>query len=117
MLGKMVHWIHIMSKATEKDPSGFDVFVRYDHVMSIRATMERKKANEFWANIATFSKADTLFRFRKKPGIGIDASMAILIGNLDNPLVATYNILSVDEIKGAGLYYEVFAELIAPSRG
>ena len=117
MLGKMRHWIHIVRKVTENDSAGFEVFVEYEHIMSTRATMELKQMNEFWINIATFSKADTLFKFRKKPGIEFDASMVILIGNLDNPNTGTYNILSIDETKSANLYYEVFAQLVLPSRG
>jgi head-tail adaptor len=116
MLGKMDTWITIVEKQTTNDNAGFEVFDTYDTILSTRAVIENRKINEFWANLATFSSADTLFRFRKQRGITIDTGMNIIVGNPAGPSPDEYNILSVDEIKGAGMYWEILAERITPSR-
>ena len=102
-LGKMNTHIDIISAAPTKDAEGFTA-TSDNIIASIRAYKEIKNATEKWANMAQFATATALFRFRRIPGVEVNT--AHIIADADG----RYKILSVDGLRGRGLYVEVIAE-------
>ena len=101
--GKMNIPIDIISTAPVKDADGF--VTKGDHIVaSIRAYKEDRHGNERWANMAAFSEATALFRFRKIPGTEITTSLFIICGD------GRYRIVSAEDVRGRGIYVEVLAE-------
>ena len=106
--GKMNTPIDIISIAPVKDAEGF--LTQGDQVIaSVRAYKEDRHGNERWANMAAFSEATALFRFRKIPGTEITTSLFIICGD------GRYRIVSAEDIRGRGMYVEVLAEKLEPS--
>lgn len=101
--GKMNSFIDIISTAPSKDADGF--VTTGDHIVaSIRAYKEDRHGNERWANMAVFSEATALFRFRKTPGVEITTALFLICDS------ERYRIVSVEDVKGRGMYVEVLAE-------
>ena len=106
--GKMNTFISIVEPRKTKDPEGFaateDVVVA-----SLRAYREGRHGSEKWANRAAFSEATDLFRFRCIPGVKVTSAMVIRCGN------TRFNITSVEDVKGRGMYLEVLAKEVTAS--
>ncbi|MGI6121359.1 MAG: head-tail adaptor protein [Saccharofermentanales bacterium] len=103
--GKMNTFVDIVSTEPVKDSEGFAT--KDDTVLaSVRAYKEDRHGSESWANRAAFSKASALFRFRKIPGLEITASLVLVCAD------GRYNIVSVEDVKGRGMYIEVLTEKI-----
>jgi len=101
--GKMNTFVDIVSTQPVKDSEGFAI--KGDTVLaSIRAYKEDRHGSESWANRAAFSKASALFRFRKIPGLEITTAHVLVCTD------GRYNIISVEDVKGRGMYIEVLAE-------
>ncbi len=62
-----------------------------------------------WANRAAFSEATDLFRFRYIPGISVTTTMLIVCDD------GRFEITSVEDVKGRGMYIEVLAKEVKPS--
>lgn len=77
-------------------------------VASVRAEREERHGSIQWANRAAFSAATVMFRLRAIPGLALDTSYRILCEGIK------YQILSVEDVKGRGMYYEVLAEKMEP---
>ncbi|WP_026894856.1 head-tail adaptor protein [Clostridiisalibacter paucivorans] len=106
--GKMNTFIDIVEKVTIKDAEGFKTEVD-NIVASVRAYREGRHGNEKWANRASFSEATDLFRFRSIPGLTITTSMVLIHSD------KKFEITSVEDIKGRGMYIEVLAKEVIPS--
>jgi len=110
--GKMNTSIDIQEKVTGKDSAGFAV-TAYNVLASVKAYREERHGNkrwERWANMAAFSSATALFRFRKIPGLEVTAKHFISDG------ADIYNIVSAPEdIRGRGMYIEALVERISPT--
>ena len=100
--------IDIVERITIKDAEGFKTEVD-NIVASVRAYREGRHGNEKWANRASFTEATDLFRFRCIPGITITASMVIIHSD------KRFEITSVEDVKGRGMYLEVLAKEVVPS--
>lgn len=108
--GKMNTFIDIISVLHSKDDEGFAT--KKDNILaSVRAYKEERHGSENWANRAVFSKASALFRFRKIPGIVVTTSHVIACED------GRYNIASVEDVKGRGMYIEALAEKEAVGSG
>ena len=106
--GKMNTLVDIVSTAPVKDAEGF--VVSGDTILAtVRAYREEKHGNESWANHAAFSNASALFRFRKNPSLVITTDMTLVCDT------GRYRILSVEDVRGRGLYIEALAEKLEPS--
>jgi len=106
--GKMNTFIDIISTQPVKDSEGF--VTKGDTVLaSVRAYKENKHGSERWANMAAFSEATALFRFRKIPGVTVDTTLVITDAD------RRYNIVNADDVRGRGMYVEVLAEEVKPS--
>lgn len=101
--GKMKTLMDIVKTAPVKDAEGF--VVCGDTVLAtVRAYREEKHGNESWASRAAFSTASALFRLRKHPALSVTTDMTLVCDT------GRYRILSVEDVRGRGLYVEVLAE-------
>lgn len=108
--GKMNTFIDIISTAPIKDGEGFAT--KGDTILaSVRAYKEDRHGSERWTNMATFSSASSLFRFRRIPELEVTTEMFITCSD------GRYHILSVENVRGRGMYIEVLAEKLEPSVG
>lgn len=106
--GKMNTQIQITQKRVALDDEGFqtesDVIVA-----TVRAYHEGRHGSEKWANQAAFSAATDLFRFRTIPGVKISTDMRLFCDG------SVFEITSVEDVKGRGMYIEVLAKEVQPS--
>ena len=106
--GKMNALVDIIQTSLAKDAEGF--VVSGDTILAtVRAYLEEKHGNESWANRAAFSNASALFRFRKHPSLVITSDMTLICDT------GRYRILSVEDVRGHGMYIEVLAEKPEPT--
>ena len=106
--GKMNTLVDITQTVPMKDAEGF--VVSGDTILAtVRAYREEKHGNESWANRAAFSSASALFRFRKHPSLVITTDMTLVCD------LGRYRILSIEDVRGRGLYIEALAEKLEPS--
>ena len=108
--GKMNIRISIAEETVAKDPDGFAT--KTDNVMaSSRAYREGRHGSQKWVNRAAFSEATDLFRFRTIPGLTVTTEHVILCDG------ERYEITSVEDVKGRGMYIEALAERIEAAHG
>jgi hypothetical protein len=107
--GKMSAFIDIVRTDQTKDADGF-VTSTDTMLASVRAYREDRHGNEMWANRAAWSSATSLFLFRKIPGVEVRPSLYILCSG------ERFHILSAEDVRGRGMYIEVLAELLKPSK-
>ena len=104
----MKEFIEIVTITPTKDAEGF--MIHGDTVIAkIRAYKEERHGSERWANMAAFSTASALFRFRKIPGLVVDTSLYIICNG------ERFRILSAEDVKGRGMYVEVLTEKQEPT--
>ena len=106
--GKMNTQIQITQKRVTLDDEGLqtesDVIVA-----EVRAYREGRHGSEKWANRAAFSEATDLFRFRTIPGLMVTTNMRLLCDG------SVFEITSVEDVKGRGMYIEALAKEVQPS--
>ena len=108
--GKMNRPACIAALHTVKDAEGFPS--QEETVLaSLRVYREGRHGNEKWANLASFSEATDLFRCRVIPGLMITTEHYLLCDG------DRFNILSVEDVKGRGMYLEILAKKVDASRG
>lgn len=91
-----------------KDSEGFTTTA--DEVLaSVRVYREGRHGSERWANLAAFSEATDLFRFRCIPGLTVTTDYIIVSGG------ERFEITSVENVKGRGMYTEVLAKKVVAS--
>lgn len=106
--GKMNTQIQITQKRVTLDDEGFQT--ESDIVVAtVRAYREGRQGSERWANRAAFSEATDLFRFRTIPGLTVTVDMRLLCD------CSVFEITSVEDVKGRGMYIEVLAKEVQPS--
>ena len=100
--GKMNSFIDIISAEPIKDADGF---VNHgDTVLaSVRAYFEQKNSTEKWRNMSQSSEVNALFRLRVVPDLELNNRHVIACEG------KRYNIYSVENVKGRGMYLEVLA--------
>ena len=104
----MNSFIEIISTVPAKDEEGF--VTKGDNILaSVRAYKEDRHGSERWTNMASFSNATSLFRFRRISGLKITTEMVIVCDD------GRYQILSVEDVRGRGMYIEVLAEKLEPT--
>jgi head-tail adaptor len=102
-IGKTNTFIDIISTIPTKDSEGFAV--KGDSILaSVRAYFEPKNLTEKWANSATFSKVNALFRFRYIPGLQITPDMVIVRDR------GRYKIISAEDVRSRHMYWECLCE-------
>ena len=109
-IGKMNTFIDIGIFKKIKDAEGFATSV-YEGVASVRAYREGRHGSQRWANLAAFSDATDLFRIRVIPDIDVTTDH-ILYCSGDK-----YDIISVEDVRGRGMYLEIMAKKVVATRG
>jgi hypothetical protein len=100
-------------------------------IAACKAYYEPKHGSAKWANLASFSTATALFRFRKIHGAGAAAQMELPLpfaaGVREEPsrVIDTscfivckhgrFRVLSVDDVHSKGLYYECLTDQVDPA--
>lgn len=108
--GKMNSFAEIIATKNGKDSEGFSTTV--DEILaSIRVYREGRHGSQRWENLAAFSEATDLFRFRCIPGLEIKSDQ-ILVSDGDR-----FEIISVENVKGRGMYTEVLAKKVVAKGG
>ena len=103
--GRMNTLISIAREVVTKDAEGFAT--KTDQVLvSLFAYREGRHGSQKWVNRAAFSEATDLFRLRVIPGLAVTTAHVILCG------VDRFEITSVEDVKGRGMYLEVLAKLV-----
>ena len=108
--GKMNVWISIAVESIEKDAEGFATKTN-SILASIHAYREGRHGSQKWVNRAAFSEATDLFRFRTIPCLIVTTEHVILCDS------ERYEITSVENVKGRGMYLEVLAKKEAAACG
>jgi len=100
---RLTHFIELFRMETTIDDEGFEVTedIALAHV---RAYREDRYGSETWKNRSLFSTATVLFRIRAIPDITLDTRCVIITDD------GRYNILSVEDIRHKGMYWEILAE-------
>lgn len=106
--GKMNRFIEITEKQVITDSEGFQTESNVV-VATVRAYREGRHGSEKWANRAAFSEATDLFRFRTIPGLTVTADMRLICDD------SVFEITSVEDVKGRGMYIEALAKEVQPS--
>ena len=100
----------IINTKKVKDSEGFTATV--DEVLaSVRVYREGRHGSQRWANLAAFSEATDLFRFRCIPGLGITTDHIIVTDG------ERFEATSVEDVKGRGMYTEVLAKKVVATVG
>ena len=108
--GKMNGFADIIVTKRIKDSEGFTTTV--DEILaSIRVYREGRHGSQRWSNLSAFSEATDLFRFRTIPGIEITTDCIIVCDG------GRYEITSVEDVKGRGMYIEVLAKKVVSTVG
>ena len=105
--GRMNTLISIAREVVTKDMEGF--VTKTDEVItSVFAYREGRNGSQKWVNRAVFYEATDLFRFRTIPGLTVSTAHVIVCGE------DRFEITSVEDVKGRGMYIEVLAKTVTP---
>ena len=105
--GRMNTLISIAREVVTKDAEGF--VIKTDQVLVSAFTYrEGRHGSQKWVNRAAFSEATDLFRFRIIPTLNVTTAHVILCGD------DRFEITSVEDVKGRGMYLEVLAKKVMP---
>jgi len=108
--GKMNGFAVIKSIQTGTDSEGFTSKTEVT-LTSVRCYKEGRHGSQRWANLAAFSEATDLFRFRSIPEVTVTTDHYIIFED------ERYDIISVENVKGRGMYIEVLAKKVVPTYG
>lgn len=101
--GKMNSFADIVKTKQVRDSEGF-THSEDEVLASVRVYREGRHGSERWANLAAFSDATDLFRFRCIPGLTVTTDHVLVTED------GRYDIVSVENVKGRGMYIEVLAK-------
>ena len=108
--GKMNGFAEIVESRQVKDSEGF-THSEDEVLASVRVYREGQHGSQRWANLAAFSEATDLFRFRCIPGLTVTTDHFLICDG------KRFNIISVENVKGRGMYIEVLAKKEMPTVG
>ena len=109
-LGQMNGFADIVKTKQVKDSEGF-THSENEVLASVRVYREGRHGSQRWANLAAFSEATDLFRFRCIPGLTVTTDHFLIYGG------ERFSIISVENVKGRGMYIEVLAKKEVPTIG
>lgn len=108
--GKINGFADIVITKRIKDSEGFSTTA--DEILaSVRVYREGRHGSERWANLAAFSEATDLFRFRVIPGLTVTTDHILVCED------GRFEITSVEDVKGCGMYTEVLAKKVVATSG
>ena len=101
-IGKLNTLINIITTEPVKDAEGF--VSRGDTVLAtVHAYFEQKNSTERWRSMAQNNDVNALFRLRTIPELELNNRHIIVCEG------KRYNIYSVENVRGRGMYLEVLA--------
>lgn len=100
----------IKQKLVGKDDDGFKKEMEIV-IATVHCYREGRHGSKRWANLASFTDATDLFRFRAIPDVKVTADYVLDYGG------ERFQILSVENVKGRGMYLEVLARKVVSSVG
>ena len=103
--GRMNTLISIAREVVTKDAEGFATKPDQE-LASVFAYREGRHGSQKWVNRAAFSEATDLFRLRVIPSLTVTTAHVILCGD------DRFEITSVEDVKGRGMYIEVLAKKV-----
>ena len=109
-LGQMDGFADIVETKQDKDSEGF-THSEDEVLASVRIYRDGRHGSQRWANLAAFSEATDLFRFRCIPGLTVTTDHVLVTED------GRYDIVSVENVKGRGMYLEVLAKRSEPTIG
>ena len=109
-LGRMNKSAQIAQKAIRLDGEGFQTG-RTTTLAFVHVYREGRHGSVRWANLVAFSEATDLFRLRVIPDVTVEPGMLVIMGT------ERFEILSVEDIKGRGMYLELLAKKVVPVHG
>ena len=108
--GKMNGLALIKRHYKEKDGDGFKNDT--DFVLaSIHCYREGRHGSKRWVNLSSFTDATDLFRFRAIPNLKVTTDYVLEYEG------EVFKILSVENVKGKGMYVEVLAKKVESTVG
>lgn len=108
--GRMNRQADLVEIRNVKDAEGFAS--KAEAVLaSFRCYREGRHGSVRWANLAAFSEATDMFRFRVTPGV------SVLTGQILVCEGERFEILSVEDVKGRKMYLEVLTRKAVASNG
>ena len=108
--GKMNGFADIIITKRIKDSEGFTTTA--DEILaSVRVYREGRHGSERWANLAAFSEATDLFRSRCIPALTVTTDHILVCED------GRFEITSVEDVKGRGMYTEVLAKKVVATNG
>ena len=108
--GKMNRFAEIKAIKNVKDSEGFSTTQEVTLAV-VRVYREGRHGNQRCANLAAFSEATDLFRFRTVPGLIVSTDCFIVCDD------ERFEITSVEDVKGRGMYTEVLAKKVVSTVG
>lgn len=109
-LGLMNKKAKVLSITRKTDSEGFS-FETVAILAEVRVFVEGRHGSERWANLGAFSEATDLFKLRNIPNLIITTKHYLELDGI------RYNILSVENVKGRGMYIEILAKKVEASNG
>lgn len=105
---RLTEFLDIAEEAVTTDKEGFKV--KEDKTLaSVRAYREGRHGSEMWKHLSSFSDVTDLFIIRTIPNLRITKNMILLNRG------QRFEIKSVEEVKGRGMYIEILAKEVEPS--
>ena len=108
--GQMNRLAEIIAVTPVKDSEGFSSVIE-ESLASIRVYREGRHGSQRWANLAAFSEATELFRFRTIPNLEVSTNHYLVCDG------ERFEITSVEDVKGRGMYTEVLAKKVVSTVG
>ena len=103
--GKMNTFVDLIEKRKLKDSAGF-ITEADEIIASFRSYFEPKHGSQKWVNRTQVFEANALFQFRQIPSIKITTDMVLVCGH------GRFEIISIENVKGRGMYIEVLGKLV-----
>ena len=103
--GKMNGFALIKQLYKQKDADGFTKDAELI-LAKVRCYREGRHGSVRWANLSTFTQATDLFRIRVIPDVTVTPDLYIDYQG------ERFKILSVENIRGRGMYLEILAEKV-----
>ena len=108
--GRMSRTLSIIRSTREADDEGF-MRSTLSVIKTVRCYREGRHGSIRWANLATFSEATDLFRIRVIPKLDISTDYILECDG------ERYKPLSVENVRGRGMYVEILAKRIVSTDG
>ena len=109
--GKMNGFALIKQMYKQKDEDGFTKDAELI-LAKVRCYREGRHGSARWANLSTFTQATDLFRIRAIPDVIVTTDLYVIDYQGER-----FEILSVENVKGRGMYLEILAKKVVGTLG